>query len=83
MTRQELIRILGYNPVRSDHNHPIANVAKNDPDIANSITHSNSAHAPSNAQKNSDITIQEIESKLIGVITSHQHQLNLGYSYFI
>ncbi len=35
--------------------------------------HSQSAHAPSNAQKNSDITKAEIEAKLTGTITSHSH----------
>lgn len=35
--------------------------------------HSQSAHAPSNAQKNSDITKAEIEAKLTGDITSHTH----------
>ena len=35
--------------------------------------HSQSAHAPSNAQKNSDITKAEIEAKLTGAITSHNH----------
>lgn len=29
--------------------------------------------APANAQKNSDITKQEIENKLTGVITTHSH----------
>lgn len=36
-------------------------------------THSQSAHAPSNAQKNSDITKAEIEAKLTGDITTHTH----------
>ena len=36
-------------------------------------THSTSAHAPVNAQKNSDITKAEIETKLTGNITSHTH----------
>ena len=36
-------------------------------------THSKSAHAPSNAQKNSDITKAEIEAKLTGNITTHTH----------
>lgn len=36
-------------------------------------THADSAHAPSNAQKNSDITKAEIEAKLTGNITSHAH----------
>lgn len=35
--------------------------------------HSQIAHAPSNAQKNSDITKAEIEAKLTGVIASHSH----------
>jgi hypothetical protein len=35
--------------------------------------HSQTAHAPSNAQKNSDITKAEIEAKLTGTITSHSH----------
>ena len=37
--------------------------------------HSQSAHAPSNAQKNSDITKAEIEAKLTGEISSHSHAL--------
>jgi hypothetical protein len=37
--------------------------------------HSQSAHAPSNAQKNSDITKAEIEAKLIGEVASHSHAL--------
>lgn len=36
-------------------------------------THSQAAHAPSNAQKNSDITKTEIENKLTGNIASHTH----------
>ena len=35
--------------------------------------HSQAAHAPSNAQKNSDITKAEIENKLTGTISSHAH----------
>lgn len=35
--------------------------------------HSQSAHAPSDAQKNSDITKAEIESKLTGTISTHSH----------
>jgi hypothetical protein len=44
-----------------------------EPANANIQTHVASAHAPSNAQKNSDITKAEIEAKLTGVITSHSH----------
>jgi microcystin-dependent protein len=36
-------------------------------------THADSAHSPSNAQKNSDITKAEIEAKLVGELTSHSH----------
>ena len=36
-------------------------------------SHSQVAHAPSNAQKNSDITKTEIENKLTGDIASHTH----------
>lgn len=42
-------------------------------------THSTSAHAPSTAQKNSDITKEEIEAKLTGEISSHSHA-NSGQS---
>ncbi len=35
--------------------------------------HSQTTHAPANAQKNSDITKAEIEAKLTGTITSHSH----------
>lgn len=37
--------------------------------------HSRAAHAPSNAQKNSDITKGEIEAVLTGEITSHSHMV--------
>jgi hypothetical protein len=36
-------------------------------------THSQVTHAPSNAQKNSDITKAEIEAKLTGEISTHTH----------
>ncbi len=35
--------------------------------------HSQSTHAPSNAQKNSDITKAEIEAKLTGEVSTHSH----------
>ena len=37
--------------------------------------HSQLAHAPSTAQKNSDITKAEIEAKLTGQITTHTHPI--------
>lgn len=44
-----------------------------EPANANIQAHVIAAHAPSNAQKNSDITKGEIEAKLTGEITSHTH----------
>lgn len=37
------------------------------------VDHASVAHAPSNAQKNSDITKSEIETKLTGQIGTHSH----------
>lgn len=51
------------------HNHDVTYEAKN----TNIQTHVASAHAPSNAQKNSDITKGEIEAKLTGEISTHTH----------
>jgi len=41
-------------------------------------THSQSAHAPTDAQKNSDITKAEIEAVLTGTITTHSHTVTKG-----
>jgi len=46
-------------------------------------THSQSVHAPSNAQKNSDILKSEIEAVLTGVISSHSHASSGGLGYAI
>ena len=51
----------------------LTNTLKTNYDTA--YTHSQSTHAPSNAQKNSDITKTEIEAKLTGEISSHSHAL--------
>jgi hypothetical protein len=53
----------------SGHNHDTAYEAKN----SNIQAHVSAAHAPSDAQKNSDITKAEIEAVLTGAITSHSH----------
>jgi hypothetical protein len=53
----------------TDHNHDAAYEPKN----ANIQAHVAAAHAPSDAQKNSDITKAEIEAKLTGQIASHSH----------
>jgi hypothetical protein len=44
-----------------------------EPANSNIQTHISSVHAPTNAQKNSDITKAEIEAKLTGELTSHSH----------
>src|SRR3990167_10417226 len=51
------------------HTHP----GVYEPANANIQSHVGSAHAPSNAQANADITKAEIEAKLTGVISSHSH----------
>jgi hypothetical protein len=53
----------------SGHDHDAAYEPKN----ANIQAHVAAAHAPANAQKNSDITKAEIEAKLTGEISSHSH----------
>jgi hypothetical protein len=56
--------------------------ALNGKETANSNiqAHVTSAHAPSNAQKNSDILKSEIEAKLTGAISTHSHAAGLGYA---
>lgn len=61
----------------SSHNHDSVYEAKN----ANIQTHIAQAHAPSDAQKNSDITKAEIEAKLTGEITSHSHAGSSGEAF--
>ena len=51
------------------HNH----TGTYEPANANIQAHVVAAHAPSDAQKNSNITKAEIEAKLIGEISSHTH----------
>jgi hypothetical protein len=63
-----LVTALG-NKSDSTHNHDSAYEAKN----ANIQAHISSAHAPSNAQKNSDILKAEIEAVLTGAIPTHTH----------
>lgn len=53
----------------SSHNH----AGVYEPANANIQSHIASAHAPSNAQANADITKAEIEAKLTGEISSHTH----------
>lgn len=53
----------------SDHDHD----GTYEPADAAIQSHIAAAHAPANAQKNSDITKAEIEAKLTGTISSHSH----------
>lgn len=62
----------------SAHNHdttyaPVVHTHNYEPSNSNIQTHISSAHAPANAQKNSDILKSEIEAVLTGVIASHSH----------
>lgn len=64
----------------SNHTHTevqvtnlVSDLAGKEPANTNIQAHVISAHAPANAQKNSDITKAEIEAKLTGVISSHSH----------
>ena len=68
-----------------NHNHDAAYSAIGhahagvyEPANANLQAHVASAHAPSDAQKNSDITKAEIEAKLTGEIASHTHAGGAG-----
>ena len=58
-----------------DHNGTTQDTAIGGKESANANiqTHVTSAHAPSNAQKNSDILKSEIEAILTGAISSHSH----------
>jgi len=57
----------------SDARTPTTHTHSYEPANSNIQTHIGSAHAPSNAQKNSDIIKSEIEAVLTGAITSHSH----------
>ena len=54
-----------------------------EPANANIQAHVTSAHAPADAQKNSDITKAEIEAKLTGVISTHSHAGGGAFGYSI
>jgi len=51
----------------------VTDLAGKEPANANIQAHVTSAHAPSDAQKNSNITKAEIEAKLTGEISTHTH----------
>lgn len=64
----------------SDARTPLTHTHSYEPANANIQTHVGSAHAPSNAQKNSDITKSEIEAVLTGELSSHTHAGGGGLS---
>ncbi len=71
---QDLSGLVLTNDVRlSDARTPLTHTHDYEPHNDNIQTHVISAHAPSNAQKNSDITKAEIEAKLTGELSSHTH----------
>lgn len=57
----------------SDERTPTTHSHNYEPANANIQSHVGSTHAPAAAQKNSDITKEEIEAKLTGAVTSHSH----------
>jgi hypothetical protein len=81
---QDLSNLVVNNDLRlTDARTPLTHIHSYEPINANIQTHISSAHAPSNAQKNSDIIQSEIEAKLTGVITSHSHASSGGLGYAI
>jgi len=77
-TDATLVRPIDWN---ADHvgEHEHSNKAQLD--LLTDGDHDVSAHAPSNAQKNSDITKAEIEAKLTGEIATHTHAGGGGLGY--
>ncbi|AOT70679.1 hypothetical protein [Geosporobacter ferrireducens] len=72
-TKGSLVEVTG-GSVEQHVTDGVSHVSSTDRSSWNTAkTHSDSSHAPVNAQKNSDITKAEIEAKLTGVITSHSH----------
>jgi hypothetical protein len=76
--------------VPRSHNHPESDITSLTTDLSgkepvnsNIQSHISSAHAPSNAQKNSDITKAEIEAKLTGEISTHTHAGGSGLNYTV
>jgi hypothetical protein len=59
--------------IETDVTNLVNDLAGKEAANANIQTHITSPHAPSNAQKNSDITTQEIQAKLTGEINTHTH----------
>lgn len=73
----------GHTHIQSSVTNLVADLAGKEPANANIQTHVTSAHAPANAQKNSDILKAEIEAVLTGVISSHSHAGGGGGGYAI
>lgn len=67
----------------SDVSGLVTDLAGKEPANANIQAHVTAQHAPSNAQKNSDILQSEIEAKLTGVISTHSHAGGGGGGYAI
>ncbi len=65
--------VTDFDPRNTNARTPTSHTHAYEPVNSNIQTHVTAAHAPSNAQKNSDITKAEIEAKLTGEIVSHTH----------
>ncbi len=71
---QEVGSLLGaHGHPESDITNLVTDLGNKEPANANIQAHVVAAHAPSNAQKNSDILKSEVEAKLTGEISSHTH----------
>jgi len=83
-TTIEKSKLSGIESSANNYSHPayhsqsevlnlVSDLSDKEPANVNIQDHVLSSHAPANAQKNSDITKEEIEAKLTGVIDSHSH----------
>ena len=91
MSAASVVKLAGIQTGATNYQHPVThsptiiaqdlnNRFATDAEKANwnaAKNHADSAHAPSNAQKNSDITKGEIEAKLTGTLTSHSHPVQI------
>lgn len=64
---------VSHTHAESDITGLVSDLAGKEPQNANIQAHVASAHAPADAQKNSDILQSEIEAKLTGEISTHSH----------
>ena len=73
--------LVAFGKLQKQISDNVTAIGLKEPANSNIQSHISSTHAPSNAQKNSDITKAEIEAKLTGEITTHTHVKNDVISY--